>query len=384
LICTGLVKCEKYSSLVVSWLKNTCLSILDKNSSSVTRRSAGLPFTIVSILIGDAKGTLNLFNVALLNLMEVANGFEDAIETGDCPPIHALNILTAIVKESCLKKQAHMYFNDLLILSLRGLSSKVWGVRNSSTMLFSSLMTRTFGMDMSNLSSGAGFSICSFFQRYPDLFKFLNHYFASVVETFAYSSVYACLLFFSRFRAVSDAEMGPDLKVIKDSIRKCLVSNQFRIRSMASIAMFPFLSPSQKSHESRVILKSLSKASSSNEINGLLMTLINLKGPADEGAIAEFLSQAEWLYCSSYTHPANVALALKLHVPRDLWISYKGSFSHDICLKLCIKEACRSYYESVELNVPHLSLFLDRIRELKDDYEIIDCGIVAVSENLKR
>lgn len=62
-------------------------------------------------------------------------------------------------------------------MSLRfcALYSQVWPVRNSSTLLFSALVTRMFGVKhgKDDLSKESGMTCWLFFQKYPELHSFL-------------------------------------------------------------------------------------------------------------------------------------------------------------------------------------------------------------------
>jgi hypothetical protein len=58
-------------------------------------------------------------------------------------------ILSALFKDTRLGEDVLNYAESALILAINGFDSVFWNVRNSSTLLFSSLMNRIFGVNRS-------------------------------------------------------------------------------------------------------------------------------------------------------------------------------------------------------------------------------------------
>lgn len=56
--------------------------------------------------------------------------------------IHALNVLKALFRDSALRLDVIPYLSDALIIALNGYTSSSWGIRNSSTMNFSTIVER--------------------------------------------------------------------------------------------------------------------------------------------------------------------------------------------------------------------------------------------------
>lgn len=114
---------------------------------------------------------------------------------------HALNILRALYRHAPLAEHVAPYISEGIIVAISGFKSKTWAVskvfcfvtvinsflssflmsassfqeRNSATLLFSSLMTRIFGVRRSReeLSSRNKMTGRVFFHRYPELYGFL-------------------------------------------------------------------------------------------------------------------------------------------------------------------------------------------------------------------
>ncbi|KAL8185314.1 UNVERIFIED_CONTAM: hypothetical protein K2H54_045718 [Gekko kuhli] len=60
--------------------------------------------------------------------------------------VHALNILRALFKDTRLGENIIPYVADGMQAAILGFTSSLWAVRNSSTLLFSTLITRIFGV----------------------------------------------------------------------------------------------------------------------------------------------------------------------------------------------------------------------------------------------
>lgn len=110
---------------------------------------------------------------------------------------HCMNVLRAIYRNNQLGELVQPYVAEGMIAAITGCKSTIWGVstyfycllwklinvlkyfkvRNSATLLYSSLMTRIFGVqrtkDSDTLSIKNRMTAKVFFMRYPELHKFL-------------------------------------------------------------------------------------------------------------------------------------------------------------------------------------------------------------------
>uniref|UniRef100_A0ACB8GB73 Uncharacterized protein n=1 Tax=Sphaerodactylus townsendi TaxID=933632 RepID=A0ACB8GB73_9SAUR len=77
----------------------------------------------------------------LISLASSSNTTQSTI-----PQVHALNILRALFKDTRLGENIIPYVADGMQAAILGFMSSVWAVRNSSTLLFSTLITRIFGV----------------------------------------------------------------------------------------------------------------------------------------------------------------------------------------------------------------------------------------------
>ncbi len=79
----------------------------------------------------------------LLNLAEVTHLDTDR----DFKLILSMYIQSKLFKEARIGEEVLKYAERALILSINGFDSINWNIRNASTLLFSSLMTRIFGVN---------------------------------------------------------------------------------------------------------------------------------------------------------------------------------------------------------------------------------------------
>ena len=91
--------------------------------------------------------------------------------------VHALNVLRLVILDAPIASAVQPYVGDAIISSIVGYNDKLWGVRNSSTMVFSAAMLRVVDADKnaSNLdtTSSSAITINELFRRYPPLSSFL-------------------------------------------------------------------------------------------------------------------------------------------------------------------------------------------------------------------
>nr|XP_011711370.1 thyroid adenoma-associated protein isoform X5 [Macaca nemestrina] len=130
------------------WLWSVLEEIKCSDPSSklcATRRSAGIPFYIQALLASEPKkGKMDLLKITMKELISLAGPTDDLQST--VPQVHALNILRALFRDTRLGENIIPYVADGAKAAILGFTSPVWAVRNSSTLLFSALITRIFGV----------------------------------------------------------------------------------------------------------------------------------------------------------------------------------------------------------------------------------------------
>lgn len=140
--------------------------ITTENHSTVLRRSAGIPPTILAILraepISNEPILLNKSLEFLLDLARISKDTDDA-------KIHALNILRFIFQDSFLKNDINKYVTPAMILATENFKAESWSIRNSALMCFTSLTKRllnTTNVQEQDLSKKKGLSTWEFVTKY--------------------------------------------------------------------------------------------------------------------------------------------------------------------------------------------------------------------------
>ncbi|KAM9609197.1 tRNA (32-2'-O)-methyltransferase regulator THADA isoform 4-T6 [Morphnus guianensis] len=139
---------ESLRKMPAQWLSGVLEEIKSCDPSSTlcaTRRSAGIPFYIQALLASEPKKSkTDLLKMTMKELISLAAPLNESLSV--IPQVHALNILRALFRDTRLGENIMPYVADGIQVAILGFTSPVWAVRNSSTLLFSALITRIFGV----------------------------------------------------------------------------------------------------------------------------------------------------------------------------------------------------------------------------------------------
>ncbi|CAG9805666.1 unnamed protein product [Chironomus riparius] len=146
--------------------------LIEIKNLCATRRSAGLPFILQALLLSEVKiSKYENFHVTMKTLLNLAR-FGKELDAR----IHSLNILRVLYKCKELNDIINEYISEGIKSSILGCASRNWSERNSSTLLFSALMIRIFGVqrnkDSEQIDIKNKMSSKIFFLRYPELYDF--------------------------------------------------------------------------------------------------------------------------------------------------------------------------------------------------------------------
>ncbi|XP_065591764.1 tRNA (32-2'-O)-methyltransferase regulator THADA-like [Cyrtonyx montezumae] len=276
------------------WLSCVLEEIKSCDPSSTlcaTRRSAGIPFYIQALLASEPKkGKTDLLKMTIKELMSLAAPLSEPPSV--IPQVHALNILRALFRDTRLGENVMPYVADGIQAAILGFMSPIWAVRNSSTLLFSALITRIFGVkrgkdenSKKNRMTGA-----EFFSRFPSLYPFLLKQLEAVAnilnseaeELKIYPSLFLLLLILGKlypspmdgtYSALSMAPFVP-------FIIRCGQSPVYRSREMSGRALVPFVMINEVPHTVLSLLKGLPDSTSlcirQNSIHGTLLQVFYL------------------------------------------------------------------------------------------------------------
>ncbi|XP_063158962.1 tRNA (32-2'-O)-methyltransferase regulator THADA [Candoia aspera] len=246
---------EDLHKLPQQWLYNVLEEIKTSDPSSklcVTRRSAGIPFYIQALLASEPKkGKAGLLKMTMKSLISLA--LPSDMPTSTISQVHALNILRALFKDTRLGENIIPYVADGMRAAILGFTSSVWAVRNSSTLLFSTLITRIFGVKRGKDESSKKNRMTGreFFTRFPNLYPFLLSQLEQVTSTVdsktkelkLHPSLFLLLLVLSKlypspmdgtYSTLSMASFVP-------LILRCGNSPVYRSRELAGRALVPFV-----------------------------------------------------------------------------------------------------------------------------------------------
>uniref|UniRef100_A0A8D1DAB5 tRNA (32-2'-O)-methyltransferase regulator THADA n=1 Tax=Sus scrofa TaxID=9823 RepID=A0A8D1DAB5_PIG len=276
------------------WLWNVLEEIKCSDASSklcATRRSAGIPFYIQALLASEPKkGKMDLLKITMKELISLAGLTDDSKST--VPKVHALNILRALFRDTRLGEIIIPYVADGAKAAILGFTSPVWAVRNSSTLLFSTLITRIFGVKKGKdeLSKKNRMTGSEFFSRFPELYPFLLKQLETVANTVdsdtgelnRHPSMFLLLLVLGRLYpspmdgTCSALSMAPFIPFIM----RCGCSPVYRSREMAARALVPFVMMDEIPATIRSLLAKLPDCTDQcfrqNHIHGTLLQVFHL------------------------------------------------------------------------------------------------------------
>ncbi|XP_056147572.1 thyroid adenoma-associated protein [Lampris incognitus] len=244
--------------LPARWLSEVLQEVKSSDPSSklcATRRSAGIPFYIQALLSSEPKssscGLLKMTMRELTALAMPSSGRDTDQST--VPQVHALNILRALYRDTRLGENIFPFVSDGLQAAVLGFTSPVWAVRNSSTLLFSTLITRIFGVKKGKdeRSKNNRMTGREFFTRFPALYPFLLSQLEEAAATVdsdsgqvkLHPSLFLLLLVLGRlYPSPMDGSTSPlGLAPFMPFIIRCGRSAVYRTREMAARALVPFV-----------------------------------------------------------------------------------------------------------------------------------------------
>ncbi|KAM6915988.1 thyroid adenoma-associated protein [Xenentodon cancila] len=307
------------------WLAEVLEEVKSSDPSSklcATRRSAGIPFYIQALLSSEPKSSsCSLLKMTMRELIALAMPSADRdTDSSTVSQVHALNILRALYRDTRLGENIIPFVSDGMQAAVLGFTSPVWAVRNSSTLLFSTLITRIFGVkrgkdehSKKNRMTGR-----EFFTRFPALYPFLLNQLeeaAASVESDRghvklHPSLFLLLLVLGRlYPSPMDGSSSPlGLAPFMPFIMRCGRSAVYRTREMAARALVPFVLVTQVPSTVHALLQELPPEPGPkiqhNHIHGTLLQLLFLLRsfqtdshrplPARSGT-GEVLIQRMWL-----------------------------------------------------------------------------------------
>ncbi|XP_048152089.1 thyroid adenoma-associated protein isoform X1 [Corvus hawaiiensis] len=285
---------ESLHKMPEQWLSYVLEEIKSCDPSSTlcaTRRSAGIPFYIQALLASEPKKSkTDLLKMTMKELISLAAPLNESLSV--IPQVHALNILRALYRDTRLGENIVPYVADGIKASILGFMSPVWAVRNSSTLLFSALITRIFGVKRGKDENSKKNRMTGreFFSRFPSLYPFLlkqlevvtNSLNSEAEELKIHPSLFLLLLILGRLypspmdgshSALSTAPFVP-------FILRCGHSPVYRCREMSGRALVPFVMANEVPRTVLALLQGLPEPAThcmrQNTVHGTLLQVFHL------------------------------------------------------------------------------------------------------------
>ncbi|XP_010215969.1 PREDICTED: thyroid adenoma-associated protein homolog, partial [Tinamus guttatus] len=285
---------ESLRKMPEQWLCHVLGEIKTCDPSSklcTTRRSAGIPFYIQALLASEPKkGKADLLKMTMKELLALAAPLKESASV--IPQVHALNILRALFRDTRLGENIMPYVADGIQAAILGFMSPVWAVRNSSTLLFSALITRIFGVKRGKDENSKKNRMTGreFFSRFPSLYTFLlkqlevvaNSLDRETEELKLHPNLFLLLLILGKlypspmdgtYSALSMAPFVP-------FIIRCGHSPVYRSREMSGRALVPFIMVNEVPQTIQSLLKGLPDRTSpglrQNAVHGTLRQVFHL------------------------------------------------------------------------------------------------------------
>ncbi|XP_009076195.1 PREDICTED: thyroid adenoma-associated protein homolog, partial [Acanthisitta chloris] len=285
---------ESLHKMPEQWLSCVLEEIKSCDPSSTlcaTRRSAGIPFYIQALLASEPKKSkADLLKMTMKELISLAVPLNESLNV--IPQVHALNILRALYRDTRLGENIMPYVADGIKASILGFMSPVWAVRNSSTLLFSALITRIFGVkrEKDENSKKNRMTGREFFSRFPSLYPFLLKQLEVVTsalnseaeELKIHPSLFLLLLILGRLypSPMDGTHSALSMAPFVPFIIRCGHSPVYRCREMSGRALVPFVMVNEVPHTVLSLLKGLPDSTSpcirQNSIHGTLLQVFHL------------------------------------------------------------------------------------------------------------
>ncbi|XP_043284678.1 thyroid adenoma-associated protein homolog [Venturia canescens] len=341
------------------WLHHLLLAISGLTPGNpklcATRRSAGIPFMVQALVSSDPSVQSCPASAVFHPTMKILLGFTDLEEStgisttttksllyektifadlqdtdlnnSESPPdmskrnyvtiteikTHALNILRALFKHAQLGGLSRTYAADGLSAAIRSYDGKTWAERNAATLLFSSLITRIFGVqrtkDHVNLTLHNKMTGRIFFERYPSLLPFMLKHLRTFVDssdTLIKPSVQSILLLLSRLYPsfnLDEADAKWKIDEFIQLVSACAKSKVYKTRELAARALVPLLTKrTVRSLTVELFEKIMPGKLSLNAMHGYMLQILEItKAPQFEmedltkSQVERFLKGTHWI-----------------------------------------------------------------------------------------
>ncbi|GAA5899201.1 hypothetical protein JCM6882_009282 [Rhodosporidiobolus microsporus] len=274
------------------WLDSHLDAIVSKRIS-FTRRSAGIPYLILGLLLTILPSSRSTFDRAFARMFEIAESTTPDIS--DSSRVHAINTVRTVFLDAKGGLAASGFIERGFLVSISLFFSPNWILRNVAMMLFASLTQRALNprrinLDRDPVNLSRRLSMDEFFGRYPALKQVLREelergWKESLEDSPSsnlHSSLFSILMLLSllqvpkRLATSSEPSLAePFLPLVK----KCISSRVWKIREVAGDALTGLVAPNEVGSVVEELLLDLERSLSelgSNELHGRLLQVQSL------------------------------------------------------------------------------------------------------------
>ncbi|TPX51740.1 hypothetical protein SeLEV6574_g00120 [Synchytrium endobioticum] len=352
-------------------LPKRCLDevLATTNSSDVgiTRRSAGVPSTTVSILRHESdtsrKPLLQYTYTRVLEMIRqlVAGrvaGVDDEKAAIYMSQIHGFNILRVLVDDSILGPRLVDNMGELFATCIYGFHSSNFSVRNCAGMMFSTLLNKTLGLKSVREDTDAVNFITAheFFDRFPSLKHLFVNELKIALEVLEQSgevvpTLYPILTVLTKLKPVPSKESEDEGRIFRELIHRFAFSEKYHIREMAAKCLPALVQPSSVMETVDSILGCATPINQDKTHGCLLQVKVLLKSLnvvyLSHAQDEEYLDQlAATLTKSSWLYKTNTCLLLQaeyLNIVFEYLLSNASCNPIALSLKLDVWTHCGGY-----------------------------------------
>ncbi|XP_044262597.1 thyroid adenoma-associated protein homolog [Tribolium madens] len=255
------------SQLPSKWLTEAvclCIGETIDDRLSPTRRSAGLPFLILSLLPNLTETSLEYLRSTLDSLLSISSDSPAELR------IHCLNVLRFLFKDSKLGENIIVYVDRGAILALCNYKSRTWGVRNSATLLWSALVRRIFGVKETKMA------LTVFHARYPQLFEFLLHELQHECDKKESLVLEPILMVLGQLYPGCNETINTQVMKYLCYVEVCMKSSCLRTRDLAARASLALIGENLFQSRLDKSFERISRNLTDNECHGLLLQILHI------------------------------------------------------------------------------------------------------------
>ncbi|KAG8192294.1 hypothetical protein JTE90_002118 [Oedothorax gibbosus] len=283
--CTLLLKDDDLHEEICKFLLNSVFDALsDATSTSVTRRSAGLPSLIQAVVSSEQnniKRKLLSYTVdkLLICVYQPLNTHTTISDKTDLPQAHAYHILKSLVTDSSLAQAILSHLDSIIPACVAGFSSLLWPIRNGALQLFGVLLPRICGQKKvrDDNSEHNLVSAAELFARCPSLKTYLSEQLEKCVcfhkDKKICSELVPVLSLIVKLSPPQE-ENGNSEKELKTSLFELIDVPIWKVRDLVSSALSVLMTTDDVSREIEELKIGLNSNSiNCNKIHGMLLMI---------------------------------------------------------------------------------------------------------------